>query len=120
MSSFVQLWKPEPIELFVTTMRRNRPALNTIFDEAIAVGYQFAEMSRRSFRTSGEEGHALHTLAYTQNVIVDLIATPLLLVADDALQRLGSALLNRHSFDLAYGPRYSGNRGAPLTQLLRL
>jgi hypothetical protein len=58
-------------------------------------------------------------LAYTQNVIVDLISTPLFLVADDALQRLGGALLGRYSFDLAYGPRYHHNQSAPLTQLLR-
>jgi hypothetical protein len=119
VSSFVELYKPEPVELFVVTMRRNRPALKALFDDAMVAGRSFADTSHRSFRTGGEEGRRLHTLSYTQNVIVDLISTPLLLVADDALQRLGGALLGRHSFDLAYGPRYHHEKSAPLTQLLR-
>jgi hypothetical protein len=142
MSGFVRLDGPDPYELFGAQFRRSRFALQTAYDEAFAAWDRRSELLKEHEWSSGYGGMEIPWLSATgtgtrelpqatldrmwdealaENVQADSQASIVLLVADDALQRLARGVLGdekrAEGYGLAYGAPYKGL--VKFTRLLR-
>ena len=122
MSAFVRPEKLPPIDLFAATLRTHRPSLSELFHSAFeAARLRNPAMEQQLFlrvrEQSTQEVKDLHAEAYAQDVRADQLAALVLLVADDAMQRLGRAVLGQApGVTRGFGKLLNG---VPLTSLVR-
>lgn len=145
MSLFVNFDDLDPYTLFAAAVRRTRLAMCNAFDAAFKA-YNDAcsllerhayenihdehgvyelmglEHVRKTPRMNPEALKQLHAQAVAEDRQADYQAAPVLLFADDALQRFAKGLLGRAPSVSApgYGPEYRTNAGkVKLTRILR-
>src|SRR5579862_4840989 len=136
MSGFIKLDTLDPIELFAAQIRRSRMAVKSAYDEAFAAWDRRSELLREHQLSSGYGGMDPPWLegyggrpplaqvdldrmwddAVAENVQADMQASLVVLVTDDALQRLMRGLLGDERRPEGYGPEY----GVPYKGLVKL
>ncbi len=99
MTAFVRLLKPKPIPLFVTQLEAMRPALERAYLDACQAQSESCGLTDHLMRAAVSPDEQLddsvRVRAYAEEVRANLQATVVLLSVDDALQRLGKAILGK-------------------------
>jgi len=130
--------KPPPVEQFVGVMRYNRSPLEEFYNSAMEAADRrnqamrlmiYTEIAGAPANITGIEWvdapnnvvnypdtEQLRLEAYVEDKRADLLAALVLLTADNALQRLGRALVDRPRLRQGFGPIL---KSVPLTTLLR-
>lgn len=136
VSGFIKLDTLDPIELFAAQIRRSRLAVKVAYNEAFAAWDRRGELLRKRPLSSAYDGLEAPWLdgygsrsplskvdldrmldeAVAENVQADMQASLVVLVADDALQRLIRGLLKDERRGEGYGPDY----GAPFRGMVKL
>ena len=146
MSQFLKLDRLDPFDAFATVIQRSRLAMTVAYDAAFSAhdrcrkaleDHRWGSASRvgafgfpvfadeRSSVAGAVGDEVLHRLwldALAEDFQCDQQAAPVILVADDTLQRFAKAVLGKApGVGPGFGPTYGGHGGQPvsLTSLLR-
>jgi hypothetical protein len=135
MPAFVTLGMPAPIDQFASVMKHGRASLKELYDIAFAAARRRNESLNLMYQAEfshlqqdnifgvewlaapviqeNPEPHRLE--AYGQDVGADIVASAVLLTADNALQALGKSFIGGLTLSNGFGPVYNS---VPLTSLL--
>lgn len=146
MSIFLNLERFNPHRLFATVLSRSRLSMTTAYQASFAAHSRCVDLlERHRYGTASLEGHldfpvypdgsttmaptmnredldGLWVEAVAEDIQADQQAGPVILTADDALQRFAKGVLKKApGLNPGYGPTYGPSYGPPvhLTTLLR-